>query len=363
MQSIFTRTHVICLFFLALISQTTSAQEPAAWDEDAATKEIDGMRRYAWVVSDGIGKTLEKSPADKFPAVHAFMRDFREARKGIDSDGPPSKWKIIDVETLATRNSNYWSAVYEVAPADPLMMWFHATLYAVNGQVHRTFYSQQLAMHSPIDTPWKKEMPRLMVSAGRLITIGNAAVQNGTKLHDQEQYDEAAKVYRDVLSVVPSHSLALYELGYTLRTSTKGEGGRGQQVEEPFFDKAKRFDPFMMSAYQGSFRADEFKQIQALRTKAKPSWDEFSQTPPARDDVKQLDLLSSHLQAAGLHDLALIARQLAVAHRENSFNDDDRRFIETSLKSLVPKGDFDATLKRLSSEREELHINNLTTSE
>jgi hypothetical protein len=92
-----------------------------------------------------------------------------------------------------------------------------------------------------------------------------------------------------------------------------------------------------MSAYQGSFRADEFKRIQVLRTKAKPSWDEFSQTPPARDDVKQLDLLSSNLQAAGLHDLALIVRQLAVAHREKSFNDDDRRFIETSLKSLVPK--------------------------
>jgi hypothetical protein len=231
----------------------------------------------------------------------------------------------------------------------------------VNGQVHRTFYSQQLAMHSPIDTPWKKEMPRLMVSAGRLIKIGNVAVHSGTKLHNQEKYDEAAKVYRDVLSVVPSHSLALYELGYTLRTSAKGEGGRGKKAEEPFFDKAKRFDPFMMSAYQGSFRADEFKRFQTLRSKAKPSWGEFSQTPPARDSVKQLERLSSHLQAAGLHDLALIVRQLVVAHREKSFNDNDRRFIETSLKSLVPEGDFDSTLKRLSGEREELRINNLTT--
>ena len=358
MQAFLVRTQIFVFLLPAIILQTASAQELPAWDKDATTKEIDGLRRYAWVLSDGIGKTLEKAPSATFPAVSAFMRDFRKARRDLDPDGPPSNWKLINVDTLAIHNPNYWSAVYEITPADPLLMWFHASLYALNGQAHRTFYSQQLAMHSPVETPFRKEMPRLMVSAGRLISMGNVAVQNGTKLHDLEQYDEAAAVYRDVLSVVPSHSLALYELGYSLEAGTKEKGGSGQKVAKPYFAKAKRFDPFMMSAYQGNFSAEEFKRFQALSTKAKPSWDRFSQTSPAQDSVKQLELLSSHFQDAGLHDLALIVRQLVVAHRENSYNGDDLRFIKASLQALMPQDDIEAILKPRGEGNVKLRINN-----
>jgi tetratricopeptide (TPR) repeat protein len=358
MQMIPSRVPFVGLAVLAVFSQLAVAQEPASWEKEAAQKEIDGMRRYAWAISEGIAGTLDKSPADKFPAVHAFVRDFRDARKDIDPDAAPSEWKTIDVESLAIHNPNYWSAFYEVAPADPLMMWFHTTLYAVNGQVARTRYSQLLAMYSPIDSPWKREMGRLIVSSSRLSTMGGKAVQAGVQLHDQQRYDEAAEVYRDVLSVIPSHSFALYELGYTSRTRDKSK--EAAALAQTYFERARHVDPFRVEAYQGTFRGDEMQQMFALRSKAKPAWDKFLRTAADEVDLEQLEALSSHLQAAGLYDLGLLVRQLVVARRDGSFSAEDLQFIEASLRALIPQGDFDATLKRLSGQREELRINNLT---
>jgi len=196
---------------VALVSQVAFAQGPVAWEKGAAQKEIDGMRRYAWALSGATAGALKQMPAEKFPAVHAFLRDFDDARKGVDPEKAPSEWKSIDTEALAIRNPKYWAAVYELEPAAPLMMWFHASLHAVNGEVAPTLYSQLLAVRSPIDKP--KEMSRLIVSASRLITMGDKAVRVGVKFYDQEEYDKAEMVFRDVLSVIPSHSVALYELG------------------------------------------------------------------------------------------------------------------------------------------------------
>ncbi len=358
MQTIFSEVPFVGLAILMSLSQLAVAQQPVPWEKEAAQKEIDGMRRYAWVISDGIAGTLAKSPADKFPAIHAFVRDFRDARKDIDPDEAPSEWETIDVEALAIRNPNYWSALYEVAPADPLMMWFHTTLYAVNGEVPRTRYSQLLALHSPVDSPWKKEMVRLIVSSSRLSTMGDKAVKAGVLLHDQERYDEAAKVYRDVLSVIPSHPFALYELGYTSRSRDKSK--EATAVAQTYFDRARHVDPFRVEAYQGTFRGDEMRHVLAVRSKAKPAWEKFLRTSANEVDSEQLETLSSSLQAAGLYDLGLIVRQLVVARRDSSFNAEDLQFIEASLKALIPQGDFKATLKRLGGQREELRINNLT---
>ena len=75
------------------------------------------------------------------------------------------------------------------------------------------------------------------------------------------------------------------------------------------------------------------------------------QTSSKQDSVQQLEQLSSQLQAAGLHELGLLVRQLVVAHRETSYNEDDLRFIEGSLQALMPEEDFEAMLKGLASER------------
>jgi hypothetical protein len=188
-------------------------------------------------------------------------------------------------------------------------------------------------------------MSRLIVSSSRLITMGDKAVQVGVRLHDQEEYDKAEKIFRDVLSVVPSHSLALYELGNTLRKKDRSKAGTAAAQTQ--FDMAKQVDPFRVEAYQGSFGIDEIKQLSVLRSQAKPAWDKFMQTAPNQDTVEGLERLSSQLQAAGLHELGLPVRQLVAAHRENSYTEDDLQFIKVSLQALMPEEDFAAVLKAL----------------
>jgi tetratricopeptide (TPR) repeat protein len=333
-----------CFVLLTLFSPAAAfAQGPDAWDREAGQKEIDGMRRYAWALSNGTAGALKQMPAEEFAAVHAFLKDFDAAHKDIDPQNAPSEWKMIDVEKLAIRNPKYWAAIYELEPAAPVTMWFHASLYAVNGEVAPTLYSQLLAVRSPTDKP--KEMSRLIVSSSRLITMGDKAVQVGVKLHDQEEYDKAEKIFCDVLSVIPSHSLALYELGNTLRKKDRSKAGTA--AAQANFDHAKRADPFRVEAYQGSFRGDEMRQFVALRTQARPAWDKLVQSSPNQDSVEQLVGLSSHLQNAGLHELGLLVRQLVVAHREASYNEDDLEFIKASLEALMPGEDFEAILKRL----------------
>ena len=189
--------------------------------------------------------------------------------------------------------------------------------------------------------------------------MGDKAVQIGVKFHDQEKYDKAEMIFRDVLSVIPSHSFALYELGNTLRKKDRSKAGvAAAQLQ---FDRAKRVDPFRIEAYQGSFRGDEIWQFSALRSKAKPPWGRFVQTPPGQDSVVQLEGLSSQLQAAGLHEIGLLVRQLVAAHRENSYNDDDLQFIKASLQSLMHQDDLEAVLKRLAEENAKLRLDSFDT--
>ena len=118
------------------------------------------------------------------------------------------------------------------------------------------------------------------------------------------------------------------------------------------FDQARSVDPFRIEAYQGSFTLEEIKRVSALRSRAKPAWDRFIQTSPNQDTVEQLEQLSAHLQAAGLHELGLLVRQLVVAHRESTYNKDDLQFIKTSLQALMPEGDFEEVLKGLENSQQ-----------
>ena len=152
-----------------------------------------------------------------------------------------------------------------------------------------------------------------------------------------------------MLRVIPSHSLALYELGNTLRKKDRSRAGTA--AAQARFDMARQVDPFRVEAYQGSFSIEEMKRVSVLRSQAKPAWDVFMQTSPKQDSVQQVERLSSQLQDAGLHELGLLVRQLVVVHRETSFNEDDLQFIRASLQALMPEEDFEAVLKGLARKR------------
>jgi len=348
----------LSFILITLIAQFAFAQEQdkAFWDKDKAQKEIDGMRRYSWAISEVIAKKLQESPAEDYPGIHSFLRDLDTARKAIDPQQPPSDWKPFDLESIAIRNPHYWAAVYEVEPAAPLMMWLHTTLHAMNGEIFPTFHSQMLALRTPVAMPQKQEMFRLIASSVKLIQYGQQGVQARVRSYDAKDYDQAAKIFRDVLSVIPSHSTALYELGFTLRTIDRGAAGSAAAQRQ--FLLARQFNPFMLETYQGSFNREEIKRLSALQTQAKPGWDKLLSSPTDQDKPEDLENLSTQLQAAGLHEFGLIVRQLAVAHRGKTYQAKDRQFIMASLQKLLPKESLEKVVPPENKKRTPLPLSN-----
>ncbi len=83
-------------------------------------------------------------------------------------------------------------------------------------------------------------------------------------------------------------------------------------------------------------------------------WKEIYLTERASDDV--LLKFSRNCQSNGadayrMHELAMVARQIVIARR-GRYDDQDKQFIEISLRELVPAAQTDETIKRLLLENQ-----------
>ena len=328
---------------MGLTSLCSADDAQPAWDKTPASKEINGMRRYSLGLVEAISAGMRQSEKQKYPGVHAFLDQSAKALAEIDPEKTPGEWPELDVDQLVTSNPAFWTACYEVAPGDPLMIWLHASYYGINGHVHQVLYTQSLAMRTSANEQVTKEMSRLVISASRVIGLCQQQVDRGIRHHDAKEFPQAEAIYRDVLSICPTHSSALYELGYALRAEGKGVDS-GAQL---YFDRARKYDPFMLIAYQGSFTAKTWSERENLRSAAIPQWKAFMQTPPQHVKAEQLESLSKALQDSELHELALIARQTLVCRQVGDYNDADRAFIQASLSELLPESDISTTTNLL----------------
>ena len=315
----------------------------SAWPREAAQKESSGMRRYSLAVCQSLLRSFADLPADQFSGSRAFASDFDAAIAMINPDAEPAEWTALEIGKLVVHNPNYWRAVYEQDPGAPLMMWLHSALHGLRGEIHSVLYTQILLQRSQQDV--SAEMSRLLISALKLIRFGEQANQIGVKLHDQEKYAEAETHYRDVLSVIPNHSQTLYELGYSVRQKI---GGReGDIAAQQIFNEARTQDPFRLSAWQGSFKGDELQQMLTLRSEAKPRWDKLIRSKADDVTLEQLESLSEQLQMSGVHELALLTRQIVVVRRGGKFTEADAEFVGRSLQGLMPEHDFADVLAKL----------------
>lgn len=249
----------------------------------------------------------------------------------------------LEIGKLVVQNPNYWRAVYEHSPGAPLIMWLHSAPHGLRGEIHSILYTQILLQRSGQDVP--AEMSRLLISALKLIRSGEQANQIGVKLHDQEKCAEAEIHSRDIVAVIPDHSQALYEPGYSWRHRIGGS--EGDIAAQQFINQAKAHDPFRLSAYQGSFQGDELQQMMTLRSGAKPEWDKLMRTKTADVTLEQLERLSEQLQMSGVHEPALLTRQMVAVRRGGEFTAADAEFVGRSLQCLMPEQDFADVVAKL----------------
>lgn len=326
------------------------------------TPEVDAARRTGWQLAMLVIDGLEAGDNKDFPGIQTWLRDFRKATKGIDLAAPPDRWPVIDIDALVARNPNFWRAHYEIAPGDPGFMTLHAGLLLSAGEAVRASHLSIIAGQRPgIPKEMRHALQILLVNSQKAGQRSNALVGEGIKLHDKGDYAEAIKKYRDALAIWQQNGFVHYEFGLSLRDKQLidlGEkppspdaivvnAGRKNSPEvDAAFAKARKHDPFQLKAWQGDDKA-VIRGFLALAKKGMPAWQQIVKDREKQVEDKVLEQVAVALQEAGVHELALAARQLQVARR-GCFTPGDHPFIATGLRALVPGEPTEDLLKQLA---------------
>ena len=307
---------------------------------------------------------LDEGGATQWPGTHAWLKDLREQTKGIDNDTPVEKWPAVDIGALVDHNPNFWRMYFEIAPADPTMSFTHAGLLLSQGEAMRAAYILELAQHRPgVPKAFRQAFRALQGTAMAAMDASNAATREGVKLFDQGDYDGAMKKYREAHKLCPTNGWTYYEMGYTLRT--KAAVARGEKPGHPgtveingkspndspeviaALAGARRHDPLQLIAYQGSDQ-NVIKGALAMAKQVQPAWKTLREEGLEKEEeYNALKDLSEGLNEAGVHDLAIFARQLMTVRR-NSYDASDFPIFAAGLRKLAPGKAIEEILDRLA---------------
>jgi tetratricopeptide (TPR) repeat protein len=347
----------MALLFLGLDTAFGQSNGPPASLESTLRE----TRQQAWRTAGVVVSALDLSDARSFPGIRAFVEDYRSVEQLIRGRATADKWPTIDADVMVTKNPNFWRACYEIAPADPGVLHLHAALLLSGGEANRAAQIVMLARQRPgIPKELRNDQETLLNRALAVVQEGDRDVQAGIKLHDAGDLPAAMRKYRDSLARWPQNSWAEYELGYTLRTrgqspnpvvltSNMSTPGQAAEVLEHWMG-SRRHDPLRWEAYQGS-DPESSAVLGALKRRVLPAWDKIKAGSRVEDDV--LLQFADGCQQAGIHDLALVARQIVIARR-GRYAPADHPFISTSLRKLAPGEKAEIVLKRLAGEKLQL---------
>lgn len=352
--------YVLCFACLFLGVGTGLAQvKDARAAETPAVRTLQDARRQGWQGALLILGALENSDAKSFPGIRAFAEDFRSVERVVNARTTADRLPSVDADVMLTRNPNFWRAFYETAVADPAFLYLYSGLLMTGGEAHRAAYVLILARQRPgVPKDVRRNDQLLLDQALAVIEEGDRAVQAGIKVFDTGDLDSAARTYREALAWWPQNSWAEYELGFTVRTRdetrTAGTSHKGASPWSPealdHFAAARHHDPLRWEAYQGNDR-DMTEAMLNLKRRVLPAWDRIKTDAAVDDDV--LLRFAEGCQSAGIHDLALVARQVVVARR-GRYSPADHPFISTSLRKVAPGDRAELTLKRLAGEKLQL---------
>jgi hypothetical protein len=124
----------------------------------------------------------------------------------------------IDVAALTDRNPDYWRAMMEMAPGNPLVFAVVVALHAANGEIDR---ARRFAEISAFFDSNKAGFSRLLGDFREMSHLYyeglDARIKQGIALHDKAQFGEALKLYEAILKDDPRSAWAQYEQFHTRR--------------------------------------------------------------------------------------------------------------------------------------------------
>jgi tetratricopeptide (TPR) repeat protein len=137
---------------------------------------------------------------------HAATRNFGKALKAVKREGP------IDVALLTEKNPDFWRAMIEAPRGDLLIPAAYVAVGVAAGEIA---YGQRLG--NAIEVFGSEDFGALGLlrdfrARFQLIDAElSARLSKGIALHDQSRFEDALKIYDDVLKDDPKSAWALYE--------------------------------------------------------------------------------------------------------------------------------------------------------
>lgn len=335
---------------------------PAA-DSPAATPAeiLARTRRTGWEIAEVVINKLASGPADDFPGIQAWVQNYRELTRDFDPQTPLELWPTLDASQLLTHNPLFWRAYFDIAPGDAGLVALHSGLLLASGEFSRALYVLTIARQLPnVPDDVRQSLDALAVYSQKARTDLQGGMQEGIKLFDARNYAGAERVYRRQLALWPQDGWAAYETGLALHFRQELAAGRkppalgSVQINSSFptsdevagwYARAREHDPFQFSAYQGS-DPDTVRISLAMFKECRPLWKQLA-GEDTNLDRQVLERFSEACQQAGIDELAVVARWVAVARR-GRYSPADHPLLSSSLRSLAPGPATEATLKRLA---------------
>jgi len=309
----------------------TISRPPAGAEKAEATtlKETGTLlamvRQVGWQEVGYLRTLLDEQPAADFPGVAALAGDLRAAAAGFPAG------RVLSAEALdrlTDRNPHFWHAYYEVAPGDPLMAMLHVSLLLAAGQTVRADRVATLAMNfGRMEMESRKELVRLDTYAQLVTHVSGGNGIELARLRRLKAYGPLAEKARAALAVWPQNPEAWADLAWCeeMTGSPSATGSSGDAARRSLA-ALRRTDPLFATPAGGP--------EPATLGEARRLWTAISDDKATGDD-EVLQRFSDQAQAAGLDELALVARGLLAGWYEGSLPIDEG-FIRTSLRRLVP---------------------------
>ena len=316
--------HILAGLAVMLAAGCATPAPPGAneMSEETTLKEtrtlVALVREVGWKEVRDLQPLLNSQSAAEFPGVAALAADLQAAAAAAaPGQVPPAA--VFD--RLTDRDSHFWRAYFEIGPGDPLSSLLQVSLLLAAGEAVRADRVATLAINfGRMDLDYRKELVRLDTYAQLVIHVSGGDGGELERLRRLKAYAALEAKARAALAVWPQNPQAWADLAWAEQMAATPPAADG-----PSLAALRRVDPLFAAAAAGP--------ASAALGESRRLWTTIDDDKATGDD-EVLRRFSESAQAAGLDELALVARSLLAGWYEGSLPIDEG-FVQTSLQRLL----------------------------
>lgn len=217
------------------------------------------MRRWARAEALPILAAMAAHAEAKFEGVRRLGKTIAE----LKPDAP------IDIAALTDRNPNYWRAMMEMTPGNPLVPAVRVALHTASGEIDlASRYAEMSTFFDSGKTGFSRLLSEFKLMKRDFSQDLEARVKQGIALHDKARYKEAIEVYNRVLNDAPGSAWTRYEQFHTLRTLALERGNATVPPENSWpktREKIIACDPLYQTMAEASGAVEMYQLIRRMQ--------------------------------------------------------------------------------------------------